>query len=183
MSNDKIYEKIGISSRLAYGLMFQCVLVIFATIISIWGIFELKEFGLRYITNVISLIVCISLLIYSFYGFNAKKNQEIFFIVSVVLYIVLIIFGLFTNVFDYRSPTTLLTLVTLISTLFFLHDYAKSYRSANYALFITVIASAIIVILSIMGGMHWYTAVKYIIIPVTIALTYFERVKRGKYLS
>lgn len=183
MNSDEIYERFGISSRLAHGLMFQSVLVIFATIISIWGIFELKEINLRYITNIISLIVCISLLIYSFYGFNAKRNQELFFITSVILYIVLIISGLFTNTFDYRNPTTILTLITLISTLFFLHDYAKSYRSANYALFITVIASAIIVILSIMDGMHWYTAIKYIIIPVTIALTYFERVQRGKYLS
>lgn len=29
--------------------------------------------------------------------------------------------------------------------------------------------------------MPWFAAVKYIIIPVTIGLTYFERVKRGKY--
>ena len=59
--------RFGISSRLAYGLIFQSILVICVTIISIWGIFELDpDFSLRYITNILSLIVCIDLLVYSF---------------------------------------------------------------------------------------------------------------------
>ncbi|WP_405307614.1 hypothetical protein [Methanobrevibacter sp.] len=36
-------------------------------------------------------------------------------------------------------------------------------------------------IFNMMNGMPWFIALKYIVIPVTIALTYFERVQRGKY--
>ena len=125
--------RFGISSRLAYGLLFQSILVICVAIISIWGMFELRMgFTLSYITNILSFLVCIALLVYSFYGFNAKRNQEAFFLSAVILYIVVIIFG-------------------------------------------------IVLIFNMMGGMPWFIALKYIIIPVTIALTYFERVQRGKY--
>ena len=88
MNNDEILAKYGISKKLAYGLMFQTILVIFATIISLWGVFSLlNQTGINsnYITNFISLLVCISLLVYSFYGFNAKRNQEAFFTSSIIL--------------------------------------------------------------------------------------------------
>ena len=183
MDNDEIYARFGISSKLAYGLIVQSILVICATIISIWGLFELKDqiFSIRYLTNIISILTCISLLVYSFYGFNAEKNQERFFITSVILFIILMIFGLFTSALQFNSPVNILGVISLISTIFFLHDYTKSYKSANFALLITLVLSVIIVIFNIMGGMPWFAAVKYIIIPFTIALTYFERVKRGKY--
>ena len=184
MNNDEILARFGISSKLAHGLMIQSILVIFATIISIWGIFELfnqGDFSLRFITNIISLLVCISLLVYSFYGFNAEKNQEAFFIATIVLYIILIIFGLFSTTFDYKNPVSLLTLITLISAIYFLHDYTKSYISANYAMLIVLISGFIVVIFNIFSGMPWFIAVKYLIIPVSIGLTYFERCQRGKY--
>lgn len=44
---------------------------------------------------------------------------------------------------------------------------------------IIVISSFIVVIFNIMGGMPWFAAVKYIIIPVTIGLTYFEELKEA----
>ena len=63
MDNDEIYARFGISSKLAYGLIVQSILVICATIISIWGLFELKDqiFSIRYMTNIISILTCISL--------------------------------------------------------------------------------------------------------------------------
>lgn len=182
MNNDKIFARFGISSKLAYGLIVQSILVIFAAIISIWGIFELNEgFTFRYITNIISLLVCISLLIYSFYGFNAKNNQEAFFITSIVLYIILIIFGLITNTVDFKNPVSILTVVTLISMIFFLMDYRKNYKVANFAMLIALISGVIVLIFNVMGGTPWFIALKYIVIQVTIGLTYFERVQRGKY--
>lgn len=104
-----------------------------------------------------------------------------FFITSVVLYIILIIFGLFTSSFDYKNPISLLTLITLISAVFFLHEYTKSYVSANFAMLIVIISGLLVVIFDMFGGMQWFIALKYIIFPVTIGLTYFERVQRGKY--
>lgn len=184
MDNERFMSRFGISSGLAYGLLFQSILVIFAAIISIWGLFAIFDKGIftvRYLTNVISLLLCISLLVYSFYGFNAKRNQEMFFITSVVLYIILIIFGLFTSSFDYKNPISLLTLITLISAVFFLHEYTKSYVSANFAMLIVIISGLLVVIFDMFGGMQWFIALKYIIFPVTIGLTYFERVQRGKY--
>ena len=176
--------RFGISSKLAYGLIVQSLLVLFSAIISVWGIFVLSnqgDFSLRFITNLVSLIVCISLLIYSFYGFNAKRNQELFFAAAIVLYIVLIIMGLLTTTLNFKDPVCILGVVTLICAIFFLHEYAKSYTSANYAMLFIVIASLLVVIFNIMGGMPWFAAVKYLIIPVTIGLTYFERTQRGKY--
>ena len=41
MNNDEMLARFGISSRLAYGLLFQSILVICVAIISIWGIFEI----------------------------------------------------------------------------------------------------------------------------------------------
>ncbi|WP_405274875.1 hypothetical protein [Methanobrevibacter sp.] len=46
---------------------------------------------------------------------------------------------------------------------------------------ISLISGVIVLIFNIMGGLPWFVAIKYIVIPVTIALTYFERVQRGKY--
>ena len=184
MNNDEILAKFGISKKLAYGLMFQTILVIFATIISLWGVFSLLNqtgINLNYITNLISLLVCISLLVYSFYGFNAKRNQEAFFTSSIILFIILNIFGLITTTLNLKNPSNIFIMITLISTIFFLSEYLKSYKSANYAMLIVIISSVISVILNIMSGMPWFVAVKYLIIPVSIGLTYFERTKRGKY--
>lgn len=184
MNNDEILAKFGISKKLAYGLMFQTILVIFATIISLWGVFSLLNqtgINLNYITNLISLLVCISLLVYSFYGFNAKRNQEAFFTSSIILFIILNIFGLITTTLNLKNPSNIVIMITLISTIFFLSEYLKSYKSANYAMLIVIISSVISVILNIMAGMPWFVAVKYLIIPVSMGLTYFERTKRGKY--
>lgn len=184
MNNDEILAKFGISKKLVYGLMFQTILVIFATIISLWGVFSLLNqtgINLNYITNLISLLVCISLLVYSFYGFNAKRNQEAFFTSSIILFIILTIFGLITTTLNLKNPSNIFIMITLISTIFFLSEYLKSYKSANYAMLIVIISSVISVILNIMAGMPWFVAVKYLIIPVSMGLTYFERTKRGKY--
>ena len=184
MNNDEILAKFGISKKLAYGLMFQTILVIFATIISLWGVFSLLNqtgINLNYITNLISLLVCISLLVYSFYGFNAKRNQEAFFTSSIILFIILNIFGLITTTLNLKNPSNIFIMITLISTIFFLSEYLKSYKSANYAMLIVIISSVISVILNIMAGMPWFVAVKYLIMPVSMGLTYFERTKRGKY--
>ena len=184
MNKDEIMTRFGFSSNLVYGLFIQSILVIFATIISIWGIFELINqgvFSLRFITNLISLFVCISLLIYSFYGFNAEKNQEYFFISSIVLYIILILFGLLTSVLYFNNPVSVLTVITLVSAIFFLHDYRKSYQSANFAMLVVIVTGIIVVIFDIFGGMSWFIALKYLIIPFSIGLTYFERTQRNKY--
>ena len=180
----RFYPNLEFLKRLAYGLLFQSILVIFATIISLWGVFDLLNrtgITLNYVTNFISVIVCISLLIYSFYRFNKTKYQEALFTISIILYIILVIFGLFSTVFNVKSPIAMCTVVILISSIFFLHEHLKSYKSANYAMMVIVIASFIVVVLNIMGGMPWFISVKYLIIPVTIALTYFERAQSGKY--
>ena len=184
MDDSEIFARFGISSKLAYGLFIQSLLVIIAAIISIWGIFELMHqdiFSLRFITNFVSLLVCIFLLIYSFHGFNAKKHQEAFFIAAIVSYIILIILGLFTSAIDFKNPVSLLTLITLISAIFFLSEYTKSYKSANIAMFVVIVSGIIVMIFDVFGGMPWFIALKYIIIPVSIGLTYFERSQRGKY--
>lgn len=182
MNNDEMLARFGISSRLAYGLIFQSILVICVAIISIWGMFEIRQgFTLSYITNILSFLVCISLLVYSFYGFNAKRNQEAFFMMGVILYIIVIIFGIFATSIDFKNPVGMLTVVTLISMIFFLHEYKVNYKVANFAMLIALISGIIVLIFNIMGGMPWFVALKYIVIPVTIALTYFERIQRGKY--
>ena len=184
MDNDEIMARFGISSNLAYGLFIQSILVIFAAIIAIWGIFVLVnqgDYSLRFVTNIISLLVCISLLVYSFYGFNAKKHQEVFFNASIVLYIILIMFGLFTSAFDFKNPVSFLTLITLICAIFFLSEHKKNYQSANIAMLAVLISGIIVVIFDIFGGMPWFIALKYLIIPFSLGLTYFERTQRGKY--
>ena len=144
--------------------------------------FELRMgFTLSYITNILSFLVCIAFLVYSFYGFNAKRNQEAFFLSAVILYIVVIIFGIFATTVDFKNPVGMLTVITLISMIFFLHEYRVNYKVANFAILISLISGVIVLIFNMMGGMPWFIALKYIIIPVTIALTYFERVQREKY--
>ena len=56
-----------------------------------------------------------------------------------------------------------------------------NYKVANFAILISLISGVIVLIFNMMNGMPWFIALKYIVIPVTIALTYFERVQRGKY--
>ena len=185
MDNGGNLSRSGISSNLTYGLIIQSVLVIFAAIISIWGVFELSskgDFSLRFITNLVSLLVCIFLLICSFVSFNEKMNQGLFFMVSIVLYIVLILLGLLTSAVDFNNPVSILGVITLVSAIFFLSEYTKNYQSANFAMLVVLISGIIVVIFDIFGGMPWFIAFKYLIIPFSIGLTYFERVQRGKYL-
>ena len=182
MNNDEMLERFGISSRLAYGLIFQSILVICVAIISIWGMFEIRQgFTISYITNILSFLVCISLLVYSFYGFNTKRNREAIFITAAILYIIVILFGIFATTIDFKNPVGVLTVITLISMIFFLYEYRTNYKVANFAIMISLISGGIVLIFNIMAGLPWFMAIKYIIIPVTIALTYFERVQRGKY--
>ena len=169
----------GISSNLTYGLYVQSIMVILAAIISLAGIFNMG-FSMTYVTNLVSILVCISLLVYSFYGYRTKY-QELYFIATILLYILLTICGLFTNVASFNSPFSLFTLITLISTIFFLHDYRKNYRSANYIMLIIFVSATIVVAYNMTKGMAWFIAFKYIIIPISIGLTYFERAQRGKY--
>ena len=93
----------------------------------------------------------------------------------------MIIFGIFATTVDFKNPVGMLTVITLISMIFFLHEYRVNYKVANFAILISLISGVIVLIFNMMGGMPWFIALKYIIIPVTIALTYFERVQRGKY--
>ena len=182
MNNDEMLARLGISSRLAYGLLFQSILVICVAIISIWGIFEIKQgFTLSYITNILSLLVCISLLVYSFYGFKVIWNQEAFFLSAVILYVLTIILGIFATTVDFKNPVGMLTVITLISMIFFLHEYRVNYKVANFAILIALISGVIVLIFNMMNGMPWFIALKYIVIPVTIALTYFERVQSSHY--
>ena len=182
MDNDEILARFGISKRLAYGLFFQSILVMCSTVISIWGLFEIKTgFTLEYIINIISFFVCISLLVYSFYGFNAKKNQEAFFTSAVILYIIFVLSGLLVTAFGLKTPIGLIPTISLISMIFFLQEYKRNYKVANFAILIALIAGIIMMVFNIMNGMYWFVAIRGIIIPFTIGLTYFERVQRGKY--
>ena len=184
MDDNEILQKFGIGKKLAYGLFFQSILIIIITIFSMFGIFYFKrDFTLAYITNIISLLVCISLLVYSFYGFHAKKNQEAFFASSLILYLILIAIGIFTSIIDFKNPVSLLVeLIPLICFVVFLCYYTKSYKIANIAMLIFLIFEVIILIHNVMiGGMSLILVLKYVIIPVTIWLTYYERVFRRKY--
>ena len=68
MNNDEMLARFGISSRLAYGLLFSKYICNMCSYNQYMGIFEIKRgFTLSYITNILSLLVCISLLVYSFY--------------------------------------------------------------------------------------------------------------------
>ena len=172
MDNDEILARFGISQRLAYGLLFQSILIIIAAIISLIGVFK---------TDLISLVVCILLLLYSFVGLNGKKSREVLFTTILIMFILLILVGLFANMMDLKTPTGLLTVILLVSAIFFMSEFRKNYKVANYALLVILIASTIITVFNIVAGLPWFAALKYIIIPVTIGLTYFERVQGGKY--
>ena len=65
--------------------------------------------------------------------------------------------------------------------MFFAREYKSNYKVANFAMLISFVSGLIVLVFNLMGGMSWFVGLKYIIIPVTIALTYFERVQRGKY--
>lgn len=93
----------------------------------------------------------------------------------------MILFGIFATTIDLKNPVGVLTVVTLISMIFFLHEYRINFKVANFAILISLISGVIVLIFNISLGLPWFIALKYIVIPVTIALTYFERVQRGKY--
>ena len=65
--------------------------------------------------------------------------------------------------------------------MFFLQEYKRNYKVANFAIVIALIAGIIMMVFNIMNGMYWFVAIRGIILPFTIGLTYFERVQRGKY--
>ena len=183
MDNDEILARFGISKRLAYGLFFQSILVMCSTVISLLGLFGINtDFTLRYITNFISIFVCISLLVYSFYGFNAKRNQEAFFTSAVILYILFVLMGLLTTAIEFKTTINVFPTITLICMIFFLREYKINYKVANYAILIALISSIIVMVFDVMNGeIYLFVAIRNIVLPVTIGLTYFERVQRGKY--
>jgi hypothetical protein len=60
---------------------------------------------------------------------------------------------------------------------YFFKVYRANYKVANFAILISLISGVIVLIFNIMVGLLWFVAIKYIVIPVTIALTYFEEFK------
>ena len=44
-----------------------------------------------------------------------------------------------------------------------------------------LITCIIVMLVNLMMGIPWFIGIKYIIITISIGLTYFERVQRGKY--
>ena len=76
-------------------------------------------------TNILSLLACIGLLIYSFSGFNAKRSREAIFITSVILYIIVILFGIFASTIDFKNPVGMLTVITLIIIMFNMVEMKK----------------------------------------------------------
>ena len=183
MDNNEILARFGISKRLAYGLFFQSILVMCSTVISIVGLFEINtDLTLRYITNIVSIFVCISLLVYSFYGFNAERNQEAFFMSAVILYIIFVLMGLLATAIEFKTTISVFPTISLISMMFFLREYKTNYKVANFAILIALISSIIVMVFDVINGeMYWFVAIRNIVLPVTIGLTYFERVQRGKY--
>ena len=134
-----------------------------------------------FLTNLASFMLCISLLAYSFYGFNAEKDQEAYYTAAIVLYIFVLVLGIMTNLFNTHNPAGYIEIITLIAALYFLYAYKRSYRSAQYAMLLIVALQIVVVIWLVMSGVNWYIGLRMIILPAAIALTHFDRVQRGKY--
>lgn len=185
MDSSEILARFGISEKLAYGLFIQSIFVILAAIMNLWRLIEVfPQYGFNYIvlTNIISVLCCISLLVYSFYGFNAEKNQEAYYISAIILYIIILFLGVLSNLINNGSPIGYVIILPLITTIYFLYAYKKNYRSAQYAMLLVLVLQVVVAIcLIVIIGTPWYVGLKILIIPVTIALTHFERVQRGKY--
>ena len=184
MNEKEILSRFGIGKKLAYGLFIQSLLVILATISAFYSIYiRFIEFGLsfNFITQIIACLICILLLIYSFYAFN-KENSENYFKIIIGLFAIQLVFaalGLFMNV---GSPIAgFLNIIQLIILIYFFVAFSKNYKGAQYAMLLIIAIAIIIAIIRSTQGSSWFSGFKFLIIPCTIALTYYERVLRGKY--
>ena len=182
MKGDEILSRFGIGKKLAYGLFIQSILVIIATLCAFYSIYiRFIEFGLSFsfITQIISCLVCIFLLIYSFYAFN-KENSETYFRIIIGLFAIQLVFGALSFFMNVGSPIVgSLRIIQLIILIYFFVAFTKNYKGAQYAMLLLIVMQIIITIISFDG--NWVIDFKFLIIPCTIALTYFERVQRGKY--
>ena len=184
MNEKEILSRFGIGKKLAYGLFIQSLLVILATIIAFYNIYSMFiGFGLSFIFigQIISCLVCIMLLIYSFYAFN-KENSENYFRIIIGLFAIQLVFAVLTCFMNVDSPILgFLTLIQLIILIYFFVALTKNYKGAQYAMLLVITIEIIIAIIRLTLGTSWVLCFKFLIIPCTIALTYFERVQRGKY--
>ena len=184
MNEKEILSRFGIGKKLAYGLFIQSILVIIATIFAFYSIYvRFIEFGLSFdfITQIIACLVCIFLLIYSFYAFN-KDNSENYFKIIIGLFVIQLVFSALSWFMDDGSPILgFLTIIQLIILIYFFVAFTKNYKGAQYAMLLVIAIEIIIVIIDLTLGAHWFSCFKFLIIPCTIALTYYERVQRGKY--
>ena len=183
MNEKEILARFGIGKKLAYGLLIQSILVIIATICAFYSIYiSFIAFGLSFalITNILSCLVCIMLLIYSFYAFN-KENSENYFKIVIGLFAIQIVLAVLTCFMDVGSPIAgFLRIIELVLIIYFFVAFTKNYKGAQYAMLLIIVMQIIITIIVYMDS-NWFIGFKYLIIPCTIALTYYERVLRGKY--
>ena len=184
MNEKEILSRFGIGKKLAYGLFIQSILVIIATIIAFYNIYSgFIEFGLsfNFIGQIISCLVCILLLIYSFYAFN-KENSEIYFRIIIGLFAIQLVLAVLSCFMDFGNPITgFLRIIQLIILIYFFVAFTKNYKGAQYAMLLVIAIEIIINIIGLTQGAPWFFVFKFLIIPCTIALTYYERVLRGKY--
>ena len=184
MNEKEILARFGIGKKLAYGLLIQSILVIIATISAFYSIYiRFIEFGLSFsfITHIISCLVCIFLLIYSFYAFN-KDNSENYFRIIIGLFAIQLVFSALSCFMNVISPIVgFLNIIQLIILIYFFVAFTKNYKGAQYAMLLVIAIAIIIAIIRLTQGESWFSCFKFVIIPCTIALTYYERVLRGKY--
>lgn len=78
--------------------------------------------------------------------------------------------------------SVILMALEVLLLVYFLFALNKKYASAKYALIFVIIFEIINrAIWCLTGVWPLFAAIPYVVITVSIALTYFERVQRGKY--
>ena len=104
MSNLDFEKKWGMSKSLGILLFFQCLLVIFGTLLKISAIYSIlvnsTSFGVDFYFNLIpqvmSLIIFISIIYYSIIGY---KKDDIFYKIGIYLNIILMLIVVPINLF------------------------------------------------------------------------------------
>ena len=184
MDENEILKKFGIGKKLAYGLFIQSLLVIISVILSVFTMYlVVRNTSDLFIilTIVFQVLTCILLLIYSFFKFNSNY-QEHLFQGAIVTYILFLALSLRSSYFYLNNISTFLNFAELILLVIFLFSIYKNNNLARKSIFLIIIIEIISNIYMFYLGFELpFIFIKNIVVLGSFALTYYERLERGKY--
>ena len=178
MSIRRVLYNLGIGEKFDWRFFIQSIIVISALVLSVWSLYDYcTEFGFSLIEfifkrqfpifNIINIIILFLLIVCSFS--NNKKN---YFLDALILYELYLILGISFDLI----MSLLIAISSLLFACFLTALNKENYKNAGYFIVGITIFGIIFSIYSVYLD-SWLFDFRFIMVPISIAATFFVRYK------